>query len=151
MNLPGVVAKLGTVLEVRVESKGKLSTLHWPDEVWLCGDPSGRRLFLLPRPSRRARQLKGTVAEREEVQQAISLFKRWSDFQPAYFNPTQVRDASTVDLGRVRAVAYSSDKWSGTANDYEHQFKGAPRLRQAGSLYVISGGGLSVTPSGIRG
>jgi hypothetical protein len=151
MRLPEVLAQLGTVLELRVENGGKRSTLTWPrGSLWLCTDAAEQRLYLVPCPKTRARKI-SAAAGVPGVKEAARAHRRWSEFEPGNINTVRCRGGKSKRRGRVASIAYRSDKWDGRAKDYEHQFTQAPQLRQVGTVYVISGGGLAVSPSGIRG
>ncbi|WP_224371106.1 hypothetical protein [Hyalangium versicolor] len=150
MRIPHALAQLGTVLELRVEKDGKRSTLSWPKKgLWLCTDSTQKRLYLVPAPKAAPGPLAGPA--KRALKGVARAYKRWSEFEAANVTPATVELGATEDRGCVASIAYRSDKWSGRAEDYEHDFKGRPRLCCVGSVYVISGGGFSVTPSGIRG
>jgi hypothetical protein len=146
MKLPSVLAYLGSVLDLRIEESGSYQVLTWPrHSMWLCADASRRRLYIVPRPRARRRKLTDKVAAGAEV------FRSWADFEPVGFSPSTVTVSQPVRRGRVKHIAYRSEKWSGKAEDYQHDCGAGISLRQAGEVYVISGGDLSVTPTGIQG
>jgi hypothetical protein len=146
MKVPSVLAYLGSVLDLRIEVKGTYQTLGWGrHSMWLCADSSRRRLYIVPRPDGRRRKLTPEVAEGAKV------FRAWADFEPVGFNASTVTVGRPVRRGRVASIAYRSEKWSGKPQDYQHDCGGGISLRQVGDVYVISGGDLSVTPSGIQG
>lgn len=149
MKAPAHLAQLGTVLEVRVDADERRQTLTWPaDSLWLCTDGTSQRLYLVPAPEARARKLRPS----EELEAAVRAFRRWHDFEPGHATPFTFTEKKGIYRGCVRSIAYRSDKWNpGKRENYEHEFKGSPRLIQAGTLYLISGGGFSISPSGIRG
>jgi hypothetical protein len=151
VKLPSALAQLGTVLDVRVEKDGKRERLSWPrGSLLLCADSSEKRLWLVPAPGGRSRKL--TDAQRtKDVESAARVVKRWSDFEAGTVTAAKVSLGKEKLRGRVVSIGYRSDKWSGKAENYEHECEGPMRLRQFGTVYVISGGGLRITPSGIQG
>ncbi len=150
MKLPAVLVKLGEVLDLKVEKDGKRRVLTWRRTYWLCADETERRLWLVPKPTTRGGKLNAARAGRE-LKAAMRVHERWSDFTPELLTPVRVRLGAERERGRGITIGYRSTKWTGKAEDYEHQFEGANKVRQLGSVYLISGGGVSVTPAGVRG
>lgn len=92
------------------------------------------------------------------LERAKKTFHKWQDRGPIAVRtrtvkaPKALRGAA-AELGKLVAVTYRSDKFTGREQDYEHDFKRPlPSLvtdSDGRSLHVV-GGGYSITPDGIR-
>lgn len=146
MRIPRILAKLGTVLDVRVEQDGARYTLQWRrGAMWLCTDARGRRLYLVPKPRGEERDVPSSAKG------AVGIYRQFTDFSPSRVTLGAPRIGEPEPRGRVCSIAYRSQKWSGTPQDYEHEAEGRLRLVELGEVFVISGGTLRVTPAGIQG
>jgi hypothetical protein len=151
VKVPTTLARLGDVLDVRVERDGKRVTLTWRRPYWLCADTTLRRLWLVPAPRGRGEKLAGASLP-ADLKAAAKVHKRWSDFEPERAARAGVRLGEPRERGVAVSIGYRSDKWTGNAEDYEHAFEsGRTRVRQLGDVYLISGGGITVTPAGVKG
>lgn len=144
--MPTRVVRLGRVLDLRVEANGKIATLSWQAVHALSADTTRRRLWLYP-----VKAEKKTKLEDGEFDELAKVYREWKSFPPSGVTRRKVRMGAPAFRGRVLAIGYRSDKWTGEPKSYEHHFEKPPRLTKLGDVYRISGGRLRVTPRGIVG
>lgn len=145
MKLPDSVALLGGGLDLTFESKGKVYEMELRG-LALSASPDRRTLWLWPRPK------KPTRVSVSEFPRAAELRRAWSQLKPDEVLVARPRlGKSVVKLGRVLSIGYRSDKWTGTNDDYQHNFSAPPILERSGQVLRLRGGKLRVTPDGIRG
>jgi hypothetical protein len=143
--IPARLVKLGRALDVRIELGDKRMKLAWTTPHWLCCDVRNRTLFIIPQPQTDGRR---PVARSTR---AAASYRQFHDFEPSADVRTKVRTRAPKFRGRAVTIGYRSNKWTGKAVSYEHEFEGRPRVTQIGDVYRIAGAGLRVTSRGVEG
>jgi len=90
------------------------------------------------------------------VQDASGLYRRFTRFPARSLQRVSHRRLMppvVVELGRLAAVVYRSDKWVGHPRTYIHYMEDPPRLVSdvAGRRLFLIGGSYRVTARGIEG
>lgn len=146
---PDALVMLGQVLELQVERAGRRTLLEWRRRPHiLATDETKRALWLFPAPRKRRKAANPDAAVLKTL---AGVFRAWSDFEPENVDAVRLPAAGNWKFrGEVVRINYRSRKWSGKAEDWQHDFEGTARLVQLGNLFRISGG-FAVKPAGITG
>lgn len=142
-SIPAQLVHLGTCQSISYElhrgaAKGKIITFSLKGNL-LTSDTSARTLYVLPGS-------KGKEADPSKADKGLSLWSKWSGFtkRSAVAHVLKVTDtaASWEEIGIVKDIFYSSDKWHVTekVTEYIHTFKAGPALYRLGrnDIYKIS-------------
>lgn len=108
-------------------------------------------LKALPRPSYRSNPIPKAETKRAK---AAAKYKEFHKREPRRRIALPAIDTSElVQLGKPLEIGYRSDKWTGKAENYLHQFGKGTRLLSTpdGKALVIVGGKLAVEERGITG
>ena len=157
--LPAVVTVLGDAVEIRARLNDGTDRLYRfgsgnRRRAFLCSNPSGRRLYVLPvKPVPASRLKKRPITN--EIKRAARMYEKWSDFEADRGSLIDVPKKRLNKVGRVTHVVYRSDKWDGRANDYIHSFDAPPILwadrKAKPDVLALTGGKIRVTQRGIVG
>lgn len=152
LNVPEVLAELGEALTIEL-TNGR--TLDFKKGWLFTATETGRAIWILKPDKKRAVKPNNRHLW---IRKAESLYKRFTDFEPDKYalvtikRPTQEKFRN---IGRVKTIAYKSDKWTGKAKGYIHTFKKPPSIWSnedgAGNLLKIMGPKMRLTIRGIEG
>ena len=150
VSVPDAMVVLGRVLDLSLEAADGRTRRIELAGLWMATDAGKATLWFVP-VSKKTLPLD---AHDPVLRESARVFRTWFDFEPRRDWQQKIRlSGEWVLRGRVRRMAYRSDKWGGKKHeDYEHQFTRPPRLYQLGrELYRVSGPGLRVASAGIIG
>lgn len=152
-NIPQYLAELGTVLVVELTDG---SIQDYRTKWRFCATETGKTIWLIK--TSRSTRLSGSAGKMIEKQnkvysQAKRLYERFSDWQARYTSKAKIdTDGQLRLIGRVKSLAYESDKWEGRETAYVHDFKRPPSIWTDGKRVMkITGPSLRITARGIEG
>jgi hypothetical protein len=144
MRLPAKLVELGEALELIMVDG---TVWEFPKGFLLCSTISGRELWVLYPTG--ARPTKKTSQAGENLR---GTFTGWAADKNRSLKLSNPRG---VGLGKVKALAYRSDKWDGKSRGYIHNFRKYPTAtansNTAPRILRISGGNIHVRDVGITG
>ena len=144
-----VIVNLGKALELRMVGG---TIYRFPSNAkWIvCSSLQANELFILKSTGME----KVTPIRTKRIRDAEKLWSRWSGFKPDEAMTGTIPDKKMLSVGKVDAICYESDKWSGKKAKYIHDFDVPPKAyadnKSNPSIFRITGN-LKVKKEGITG
>lgn len=149
VQIPRLLVNLGKAKSLLLTDSSKI---RWKSAKFrLFATPSGKRLFVI-----KSEVISNVDLDLDDkaVRGGVYLYANFKDFEPgrgSYIPSNGLENAKKI--GRCGSIIYNSDKWTGRATSYIHEFKVPPIIwyDKKTESCALTGGNINVTAEGITG
>jgi hypothetical protein len=147
-SIPDVLVYLGGAIEVQLADE---TMLRWRRGHCVLANVEGNRLFIL----NTTKKEKVEPTQTALIKEARKLYSQFTDFKSEKANLVKSATPKLIKIGLADHIVYRSNKWSGKAIDYIHEFKKQPEVwassKKSPEIVVLVGDWIKVKKEGIAG